>query len=285
MRDNTEMENTEKKDIRLIAFDLDETLLNTDKTLSEENRQALLRASEAGIYIVPATGRIFCGMPECVRELPLRYTIAANGALVTEVGTDNVIYNAYLPNERTVALMKYFDTLPVAYDCYMDGKSYMAKQFIDDIERYIGTPAYIALTRWLRTPVPYLPDHVQKLGIPVQKVQLFTRDPVLKEEVMKGLSERFPDLCVTTSTPENVEISDKRATKGAGLLALCGYLGISPDQVMAFGDGLNDIPMLKEAGIGVAMANACEQVRAVADHITLSNNESGVAAAIRKFCF
>lgn len=275
-----------KKDIRLIAFDLDDTLLNTDKTLSEKNRRSLLRAAEAGIFLVPATGRIFCGMPECVRELPLSYTIAANGALVTEVGTDAVIYNAYLPNDRAIALMQYFDTLPAAaYDCYIGGRSYMAKQFYDNIERYIETPAYIALTRWLRTPVPYLPEHVKELGIPVQKVQLFTRDAALKQEVMRKIGETYPDLSVTTSTPENVEITDKRATKGNALLALCRHLGISPEQVLALGDGINDIPMLRVAGLGVAMANAFEEVRAAADYITLSNNESGVAAAIDRFCF
>lgn len=274
-----------KNDIHLIAFDLDETLLNTDKTLSAENKRALMRAVDAGMLIVPATGRIFCGIPECVRELPLRYAIIANGAEVTDLETGACLYSAWLENARAVALMQYLDPLPVAYDCYMGGKAYMAKQFLDSIETYIATPAYVALARWLRTPVPYLPDFIKDAGLPLQKVQLFTTDAAFKAELKTRLERDFPDLFVTCATPENIEINAKAANKGDALLSLCARLGIKPEQSMAFGDGLNDIPMIRAAGIGIAMQNAAGPVLAAADYVTLSNNEAGVAAAIDRFCF
>lgn len=274
-----------KKDIRLIAFDLDDTLLNTDKTLSEENRLALCRASAAGIYIVPATGRIFCGLSDCVRALPLDYTISANGAEVTDIKTGGRLYNAFLSNERALELMHFLDPLPVAYDCYLDSKAYMARYFYDRLDTFIVTPPYLKLVRGMRNIVPYLPDFVKEKGLPVQKAHLFAADPKLKAEMKELLEREFPDLCITSSAPENLEINVKKANKGDALLALCEHLHLSPEQTMAFGDGLNDVSMLKAAGIGVAMANAGEDVKAAADHVTLSNNEAGVAAAINLFCF
>lgn len=274
-----------KKDIRLIAFDLDETVLNSDKTLSEENRKALVKAAEAGIEIVPATGRIFCGLPECIRALPHNYAIYANGAIVTDVRTGETLYDALIPNGRALELFRFLDTLPVAYDCYLDGTAYMAKEFLDNIETYIATPVYVKMVRGMRTAVPYLPDYVKERGLPLQKMQAFTADHTRKPELMRLLAERFPDYSFTTSTPDNIEINVKKANKGDALLALCAHLGLSPEQAMAFGDGLNDIAMLKAAGTGVAMANACPDAMEAADLVTLTNNEAGVAAAIREYCF
>lgn len=273
------------KDIRLIAFDLDETLLNSDKTLSQKNKETLLRAAESGIYLVPATGRLAFAVPDCVRALPYQYVIAANGAEVTQTDTGDCIYSAYIPNARAVDLMRYFDTLPVAYDCYMGDKAFMAEKFLDAIEEYIGTPAYIEMARRIRIPVPYLPDHLLRVGQPLKKLQLFTRDPIYKAELIKTLTDMCPDLAVTASTPENIEINAREATKGNALKALCRHLGISPEQAMAFGDSFNDITMISVAGLGVAMENAEPEVRRAADYITLNNNESGVAAAVEKFCF
>ena len=274
-----------KKDIRLIAFDLDETLLYSDKTLPEENRLALLEAARAGMEIVPATGRIFCGLPEFIRELPFHYAIYANGAQVVARETGECLYDAYMPNALALRLMAFLDTLPVAYDCYLDGTAYMAKNFYDDLGHYIATPVYLKMVKGMRHAVEYLPDLVKQTGLPVQKAQLFTADHARKAEYMRLLTERFPELSVTTSTPDNLEINAKSANKGEALLALCKKLGLSRKQAMAFGDGLNDVSMIEAAGLGVAMKNACPEVLRVADHVTLTNNEAGVAAAIRKFCF
>ena len=271
--------------IRLIAFDLDETLLNSDKSLSDENREALERAAEAGILIVPATGRFLGGIPENIRSLPIRYAITMNGSEVADVQTDARLYRAYIPNERAQALMRYFDTLPVAYDCYMGGKGYIAKEFLDRIEDYIVTPVYIVMAHRNRTAVPYLPDFIAERGLPLQKLQIFTPDSTYKAALMRELALRYPDLVITTSTPENIEINAKEATKGHALKALCTHLGIPASQAMAFGDGLNDLSMLEAAGTGVAMANAAEPLKKAADYITLSNNEAGVAHAIKRFCF
>ena len=111
---------------KLIALDLDGTLLNSDKELTERTRCALEAAAEAGIEIVPATGRFYRGMPRVVRELPfVRYVITINGAEVLDLSTGERIYSADIPAEEAAAFFAGLDSLPVIYDCYMDGWGYM----------------------------------------------------------------------------------------------------------------------------------------------------------------
>ena len=123
---------------RLIALDLDGTLLNPQKELTEGNRRALLAAAGRGTHIVPTTGRFFEGMPEAVRSLPcIRYTITINGAQVQDRQTGDVLYRAEIPNRRAIEVMEQLDTLPVIYDCYMDNWGYMTETL------YAQGPAYI----------------------------------------------------------------------------------------------------------------------------------------------
>ena len=106
-----------KKDIRIIALDLDGTLLNSNKELTERNYRALEAAAAKGIQIVPTIGRLYDGMPQMIRDLPfVNYAITINGAQVRHVHTGEVLYRAEIPWQQAVELMKYFDTLPVVYD-------------------------------------------------------------------------------------------------------------------------------------------------------------------------
>jgi len=102
---------------------------------------------------------------------------------------------------------------------------------------------------------------------------------------MQEIPKRFENLCVSSSVADNVEINQARANKGEALLALAAHLGLKREQTIAFGDGLNDLSMLEQAGIGVAMANACDEAKAIADWIAPSCDEDGVARGIYKFCF
>ena len=118
-----------RTDIRLIALDLDGTLLNSMKLLSPANAAALERAARAGVLIVPTTGRFYGGIPEFVRRLPfLRYAIAVNGAQVYDIQGDRTIAAAEIPLERTLELMETLDEYPVAYDCFVQGKGWMERR-------------------------------------------------------------------------------------------------------------------------------------------------------------
>lgn len=272
--------------IRLIALDLDGTLLDTRKRLSDENRAALERAARAGIHIVPTTGRFFDGMPEAVKNLPfIRYAITINGAEVADRQTGEELYQSNIPLARALELMCYLDTLPVIYDCYQDNAGWISEHLKAKIDGMVKDPHFRKMLHDLRKPVTELKAFVSERGRDVQKIQFFIPTPELRLELLEKLPEMFPDLAISSSVSENIEVNAAGATKGKALLGLAERLGIPREGTMAFGDGLNDLSMLEAAGFGVAMENACVEAKAAADYITLSCDDHGVARAIEKFCF
>ena len=270
--------------IKLIALDLDGTLLGTDKQLSKEDRAALETAAEKGIEIVPATGRFYRGMPQVIRELPfVNYVISVNGAQVYDVKRDITVCSSEIPWERAVTVMERLDEIDVIYDCYQDGWGWMTKALYDKAEEYAANIHSLKMIKELRTPVPELKAYLKERGLGVQKIQIFFKDMKLREKTLKALPTEFCDLVVTTSIVNNIEINSREATKGIALKKLAQYLDIPVSQTMAFGDDTNDITMLKESGIGVAMGNAYEEVKRVADYVTDSCDKGGVAHAIKHF--
>lgn len=274
-----------KKDIRIIALDLDGTLLNSDKELTERNYRALEAAAARGIEIVPTTGRFYDGMPAVIRDLPfVNYAITINGAQVSNVRTGEVLYRAEIPWQRAVELMEYFDTLPLVYDCYLGNGAFMTAAMRERIDDYTDNPHYRKMVRDLRVPVPELKTFLAERGQDVQKSQIFTMDAALRRQVLEEVPRRFPDLIATSALAHNVEVNEMRANKGAAVLALAAQLGLGAEHVMSFGDGLNDVSMITAAGTGVVMANAFDEVKQYADYITDDCDHDGVAAAIEKFC-
>ena len=272
------------RNIKLIALDLDGTLLGSDKQLSAENAAALARAAAEGVEIVPATGRFYRGMPQNVRELLyVRYVISINGAQVFDVARQQTVCGSEIPWQRAVAVIERLDKLDVIYDCYQDGWGWMTQTFYDQAERYAANVHSLDMIKNLRTPVPELKATLKERARGVQKIQLFFRDMELRAEMLKKLPGEFPDLVVTTSIVNNIEFNSREATKGVALEKLAVYLGIPVGETMAFGDDRNDIRMLLAAGIGVAMGNAEEEVKNAADWVTDHCDDSGVASAMRRF--
>ena len=275
-----------RKNISVIALDLDGTLLNSNKELTPGNLAALQRAADAGIQIVPTTGRFYGGMPECIRSLPfVRYAITINGAEAVDLHTGEVIYKAEIPCSQAVEIMSFLDDLPVIYDCFQGNAAFMTAVQKNSIDIMASSPHYRKMLHELRQSVPELKAFLTERGRDVQKIQFFTNQPALRLRLMQQLPERFADIIVSSSVSDNVEINQKNAHKGAALRALAKHLGVPEDSTMAFGDGLNDLTMLKEAGIGLAMANACDEAKQIADGITRSCDEDGVAWGIEQFCF
>ncbi len=273
----------------IIALDLDGTLLNGAKELSEENRKALQQAYEAGWEIVPTTGRFYGGMPECIRQLPfLRYAITINGAKVMDLERGDSLYQAEIPWNQAVEIMRYLDILPVIYDCYMEDAAWMTESMKEKVDRIIEEAAIRDMYHRLRQPVSELKAFLTERRRNVQKIQFFTRNMDLREKLLQELELQFPDIAVSSSSPQNVEINQTDANKGKALLALASFLktsqGVPELKTISFGDGLNDITMLQAADIGIAMKNAEDAAKAAADCVTLSCEENGVAWGIAHYC-
>ena len=269
-------------DIKLIAFDLDGTLLDDNKEISPENMAALKAAAERGVHIVPATGRLFIGVSEAIKALPfVRYYILVNGAQVYDAVEDKIIYRGEIPLDMALSVMDYMETLPVIYDCYQQNCGWMNEDMFNRIEEFVPNPAMSAAVKKQRRPVENLRQLLINRGESVQKQQMFFKDlELMRHQRDEILPRLFPELLPSTSVISNIELNHVSAGKDKGMEALCAHLGIAMDNTMALGDGTNDTCMIKAAGLGVAMANADEQVKAAADIITLSNNDSGVARAI-----
>jgi len=269
--------------IKLIALDMDDTLLNTEKHLSKRNMEALKKASELGIQIVPATGRLYDAIPDEVRNLDfINYAITVNGSSIYDVKKKEYLCNIAFKVEEAVEIMSYIDNLPLIYDCYIDGHGYMNAFMYEKAKEWVPEP-FLSLVIKFRTPVPEIKKYIAELGKPIQKIQLFVKDVEELKKIYKDLQTRFPNADVTSSIENNIEVCTKEANKGITLLKLADMLGIAHEDTMAFGDGGNDVLMMKLAGFGVAMDNGIEEVKKNAKYITASCNEDGVAQAIEKF--
>lgn len=271
------------RDIRLIALDLDGTLLDGNKRLSDENRRALEGCIRHGIHIVPATGRPSAGIPDPIKALPkIRYGILTNGARVEDMAEHVVIAEEMIGWELAYEVLSRLSHHPVAYDPYIDGRGKMEARFRDHLDQYGLPPVMQQLVQSTRDEVEDELLYVQENKRPVEKINVFIPDKKLREELWEEL-KTYEELVVTSSLPYNLEVNARSATKGMGLSKLAAHLGLRMEQTMAFGDGSNDLTMIQAAGIGVAMANGIEELKEQADHVTLSNEEDGVAAAIHYF--
>lgn len=277
----------EKKDIRIIGLDLDGTLLDPDKKMTKNTFDTLTKAAERGIEIIPTTGRYYAAMPPVIRELPfVRYCVNINGASVADLRTGQKIYSAGIPLKEALEIMRFLDDKPVIYDCYMNDQGWVTGSFKEQIKIHIKDPHYQKYMLEMRQSVPELKAFIAQQGNEIQKIQFFSMNHEFQQQILHHGAELFPDIITTCSVADqNVEINHIRANKGDALNAVAKHLGLSSENVMCFGDGTNDIPMLKAAGVGVAMDNACSEAKEAANYVTLSNAEDGVAEFIREYCF
>ena len=270
--------------VKIIAFDLDGTLLDDKKHIPQENLRALREAAAAGALLVPATGRLYTGIPQSLRELPgVRYCLTINGAYAYDAKEDKNLYSADMPAELCLRLIEHMDSLPVIYDCYQDNWGFISRSMLERAAEYIPDPAILKMMWDLRTPVGSLYEAIKERGRPVQKMQMHFKDPQLRLRELERLPALFPETAVSSSLPWNIEINSSGATKGKAVKMLCAALGIDIRDTLAFGDGTNDQDMIQTAGVGVAMGNAVEEVKQAADWVAPRNVENGVAAGIYRF--
>lgn len=265
--------------IQLIALDLDGTLMMPDHvSVSRANKAALAAAHARGAKIAVATGRTLSILGNVCEQVPeIDYILYSNGAGVFDRKTDTVVFEAALPKPTGLQLLQYFDRLPAFLEVYAGGKSY-AQQ---NKEPFFPADAFPqAFVESAKKGMIFCENLTQTLREDaIEKFTVYITDRRLYRRVWEALSDRG-DLSVTTSFPISIDVTFSGADKGTALCALCGRLGITAQNCMAFGDAENDLPMLSFARYGFAMENASAACKRGAPYITKSNAEDGVALAI-----
>lgn len=269
--------------IRLIALDLDGTLLDSQKRLSERNRNTLLECIRKGIHVVPTTGRSADGIPDEVRLIPgIRYAITTNGAMIEDLAEKKIIDERKLNNSLVIKVIKMVESYHVMYDPYIEGRGITENRFYNHLDDYGVDPIVQDLIRKTRDVVPNIMQYVMESGKDAEKVNLFFADEETRKTV-RAVLENESEIIITSSMPNNLEINAVGASKGSGILRLAEYLGLLQEQTMAVGDGENDYTMIEMAGFGVAMENGESYLKSIASYVTCTNDEDGVAAAIEEF--
>ena len=279
-----------EKAIKLVALDLDGTLFRPDKSISSENKEAITEAVQDGVQVVVSTGRPYCGLPlKELEEMGVCYAITANGAGIYRVSQKECLYSDCMDNQLSVELVERLDQMDIHMDLFAEGDSYSDEKLYDKIDLLPIPKPMQAYIQSSRSFVKNLPQYVRDRKIQIQKITMNFyqgEDGIYTdyEKVLRMLSadERLE---VVSGGYHNLEITKKGTTKGKGLHILADLLNIPMEQTMACGDTQNDMDILQAAAIGVAMGNATEEVKQNADFVTLSNEEDGVAYAIRKLLF
>ena len=270
--------------IRMVGLDMDGTLLTTDKELTEHTKKVLREAIDRGVAVVPATGRPLTGIPEEVLKFPgVRYAVASNGARIVDLKEGRVLCEDLVPYEtgrRVLDICSRYDTM---LEIYYDGVGYAEKEKLEHIDEYVPRRPMARYITDSRRPVADVRAMYEERKAPTDKVQALFRTREECKKAWKEVEKEVPDIEITGALSNNIEVNAKGVNKGRGLLLLGELLGIGSEEIMAVGDGSNDIAMLREAGLGVAMENATDEVKAAADVITLSNDREGAAAAIEKY--
>lgn len=265
---------------RAIALDLDGTLTNHDKEVTPITRQALMRAQKDGAHIILASGRPTYGIAPIADHLEIDkyngYVLSYNGGKIVNWQTKEELYSNHLPN----------NVIPILYNYAKENGyallGYAGKEIITEMpdDKYVKEESRIN-----KMEIRKVDNLLESLESNPTKL-LMTGDASLMIKAEEELAEIVGNrMDVFRSAPFFIELVPKGIDKAQSLNRLLELIGLSTNDMIAFGDGYNDLSMLKLAGVGVAMANAVPEVRAEADFITKSNEEDGVAFAIEKFCY
>lgn len=258
---------------KLMAADIDGTLLNNKSELTENTRETIKRAVDAGLFFTIASGRPIQGIEGINRQLNLDVPyITYNGAMVIMGKNREILYERYLTQNDAKDIIGLAEKHKVTYMVWKDNQLYVP-EYNEIIEKYM--------------------QFSKVKPVKIESIEKLTENGVTKilwhddaEKIVEHQNQLGQYLSANVnfhaSLPIYLEFVDKKASKGIALEQLGNYFDIKKSEIIAVGDGFNDISMIEYAGLGVAMGNAPDAVKEKADYITLSNEEDGLAHVINK---
>ncbi|WP_407888024.1 Cof-type HAD-IIB family hydrolase [Levilactobacillus sp. N40-8-2] len=265
---------------RMITSDLDETLLRADGSISTANVAAIKRATQAGLKFVPNTGRSFLSIQPLLRRLglwnqPNQYVISYNGGAIVENWDNHVLLSHELPYEVARAVFKVLQQFDVAIHVYTLRGLAIYHPLVADLA-YLKTRGVSATT--MRGDFSQF-----RLGR-IMKVIAMSPNVEVRQAAKMAVEQQVtqPVTC-TFSSDRYMEVNPVGVDKGQATLALGQRLGISAAEIIGIGDNANDVAMLEQVGCGIAVQNASTEAKALADHVTVADFESGVSEAIDRW--
>ena len=259
---------------KMLVLDMDDTLLTDDHIISNENKEMLFKAQELGVYVILASGRPTPAMIAYAKELQLdnSYMISYNGAVITDLKEDKIIFEQTLTQEQIHELYDYSLKNKTHIITYLDGKivSETDSEYID-IEKNI--------TGLEHNKVLSFKNEVKSAAIKC----ILLEEPAYLKEVEKDLRAAMPHLSVCMSKPFFLEVAQNGIDKGASIKFLAEKLNILQSEIIAVGNAGNDLTMIQYAGLGVWVDNVDPELRDQGDVIVASNNDHGVAEVVRRF--
>ncbi|WP_288745073.1 sugar-phosphatase [uncultured Enterococcus sp.] len=265
--------------IKLIAIDIDGTLLNSHHQVTEAVKESLKLAQTKGIKIVLCTGRPYLGVEKLIQELDLAneddYVINFNGSLVLNCKTKEKISLFGLSHEDYLAIEVEARRLNCPLLTETEEAIYTANR---DVSPYTVHEAYLSTM-----PLKYRTPEEMTSDLSIVKMMLIDEPEKLNRTINHLSRDFYERFTIVKSAPFFLEVLNKEVSKGLALSRLSEHLGLTADEVMAIGDNENDVSMLQYAGLGVAMGNATAAIQKHAQHVTKSNDEDGVAYAIHTY--
>lgn len=262
---------------KMIVLDLDDTLLNDEHSLSNRNKEALMAAQELGVKVVLASGRPTFGMVSIAKDLQLdqygSYILSFNGSKIINAKTNEEIFNSTISSEMTHRLYDLSKREGVAILSYKDESI-----VIEEPNEYADIEATIT-----GLPMQIVDQFKATITEPVVKAMMLAHPDVLVNVEQTLVKEVGEEVSVFRSKPFFLEFTALNVTKGTSLHQLTQKLGIKAEEVIAIGDSYNDITMIEFAGLGVAMGNAPDAIKEIANHVTETNNNDGVAKVVEDF--
>jgi hypothetical protein len=259
---------------KLIAIDIDDTLLTDDLKVTSGTRQAMDEAIRRGVVITLATGRMYASAQQVAKQIDLNVPlITYQGSLVKNLLDGQILYERRVPADAALTIYEFCNENGLHLQLYVNDVLYV-REDNDKVRDYARLSA-----------IPYTvdPDFDRLIHEPQTKM-LIIDDPEKIRRLTPILRERLGDqVHITTSKPHYLEFLHKEGTKGDALRYLAGYYGCEMSEVIAIGDAWNDREMLEAAGLGVAMGNAADELKRLADYVTRTNNEEGVRHVIETF--
>ncbi len=265
---------------KLIALDMDGTLLNSENEVSVRTREAILKANDKGAHVVLATGRILTSAMKYASKIDLkRPIISSNGAIIIDENED-IIYKKEIDNYAIEAIAELADRNNLYYHFYTED-SFYSNQYVRDIVEFYNPIGVKDEEKVQFKLYKDIKDIIDK-KINIYKF-IFIDNDREKLYKLRGELKEIDNINISSSWSNNIEIMEKKVSKGNSLKFLCDRLNIPRESVIAVGDNENDISMIDFAGLGVAMENANEKAKTRADIITSTNDKDGVGEIIEKY--